>query len=337
MAKDPRGQDVLQRIRNQGPEPVYLFYGREGWFADRAISLLKRAIFGPEIDTINFDLFAGREAKAKALETACQTLPMFAERRLVVLRQAGAIPDKEWKGFLPYFNEPADTTTLFVDWGPKKPDGRSKWVKEIKKQGAVADCSPLYDNEVPSFLRHLCRQREVDMRPDAANALAHVVGQNLHGLEDAVERLSIFVDAGNPITLDDVETVIADTRSHEIWDLTDAVSAKALPKALKILQRVRDQGTVAPALIASLHRTIRQLWQARELGHLDRQALARKLGLHPYVAGKVQQAARRFSDDALAKAVIGIAAAEVQTRSGAMSGPQTEWIVLEGLVTRLCA
>jgi len=140
------------------------------------------------------------------------------------------------------------------------------------------------------------------------------------------------------VTLQDVETCVADTRAHEVWDLTDAVADRDLQRALKVLGRVRQQGASAVQLLASLARTIRQLWQALELqaAGTSRDALAQALGVHPFVAGKVSTAARRFSGEALADAVRALAEAEVATRTGGMKAAVKEWVVLEGLVTRLC-
>ena len=77
-----RGQQLLQRIRQRGPERVYLLHGREGWFVDRAVGLLKQAVFGgpggEASRSVNYDVFSGREARVEPLATACRTLPMFA-------------------------------------------------------------------------------------------------------------------------------------------------------------------------------------------------------------------------------------------------------------------
>jgi len=343
-AKRPlSGQDLLRRIRERGPEPVYLVFGRESWFSERALGHLKSKLFsgegGETSRAVNYDVFSGKETTARALITACRTMPMFAERRLVVVREGGRIPADEWKAFTPALDDPVDTTTLFIDWGSKKPDGRTRWVRAVKKHGAFVESRPLYDREVPDFLAFAARSRGLELEPDASAYLAQVVGSDLHALDDAVERLGLFSGERQRVTLGDVETCIADTRAHEVWDLTDAVADRNLQAALRILGRVRQQGASAVHLLASLHRTIRQLWQARELlaAGTSRDALARALGVHPFVAGKVSGAARRFSDSALADAIRALAEAEVATRTGGMRAAVKEWVVLEGLVTRLCS
>lgn len=339
-----KGQELIRRIADRGPEEVYLVHGRERWFADRALELLKEALFGgPGGDaarSVNYDVFAGRETKAEALATAARTMPMFAARRLVVVRQAEKVTAPEWKAFsATYFADPIDTTTLFIDWGERKPDGRSRWVKNAGKNGVVAECKPLYDNEVPSFLRFAAGRAGKELTPGAASFLAQSVGSNLHALSDAIARLALFVGDSPRIDEPDVEAAVATTKAHEVWDLTDAVANRDLPAALTVLGRVRSQGAEAPQLLFHLHRTVRQLWLAKEAvaGGADRQALASALGVHPFVAGKVADSSRRFSIDALAEALVAVADAEVDTRSGGLKGPVKDWVVMESLVGRLCA
>jgi len=337
-----RGQGLIAHIRENQPAEVYLVHGKEGWFTDRAIHLLKAAIFpgpgGPAAKSLNYDVLSGREVDASRLLTTCGTAPMFAQRRLVVIRDASRANDKAWKEFGAYFDDPCETTTLFVDWGGRKPDGRARWVKQAKKSGVMADCRPIYDNEVPDFIRHAADSRQRSLDHDAAAHLARVVGADLHSLEDAVERVTLYAPEGR-ISLGDVEECIADTRAHEIWDLTDAVSERRPEQALQVLTRVRSQGTVPEVLLGSLQRTIRQLWQAREVmaGGASRETLASALGLHPFVAGKVAERCRRFDDRTLARAMVAIAEAQVATRAGGgLGGSMREWVVLEGLVSALC-
>jgi len=337
-----KGQEVLRRIADRGPEAVYLLYGRERWFIDRAIELLKEALFpgagGEASRSMNYDVFAGRETKAEALATAARTMPMFAARRLVVVRQAEKVTAAEWKAFsATYFADPIDTTTLVVDWGERKPDGRTKWVKSAAKTGVVAECKPLYDNEVPGFLRFAAKRAGKELTPDAAAFLAQTVGSDLHALSDAVARLALFVGAAARIDESDVGAAIATTRAHEVWDLTDAVANRDLAAALTVLGRVRSQGAEAPQLLFHLHRTVRQLWLAKEAvaGGADRQALGKALGVHPYVAGKVADSSRSFTMDSLAAAIVAVADAEVQTRTSGLKGPVKDWVVMESLVTRL--
>jgi len=336
------GQALIRRVREHGPERVYLAWGRERWFVERALALLKRALFsGPGGDTsraMNYDAFSGRETKAAALLTACRTVPMFADWRFVLVREAAKVGADDWKELGGYLEDPSDNTCLFIDWGARKPDGRLRWVKSARKHGVLADCRPLYDREVPDFLAFAVRNRKLSIDRDGAAYLGEVVGTDLNALEDAVERLSLFIGDRERIGLEDVETCIADTRAHEVWDLTDAVGDRDLPRALRILERVRQQGAAAPQLLASLHRTIRQLWQAREVMATDqsRGALAQALGLPPFVAGKVATAARRYDTALLATAIRALAAAEVETRTGGMRAAVKEWAVLEGLMTALC-
>src|SRR5713101_7399692 len=83
----------LKRLVSAGElAPLYLVVGEEGLLRDEAMSALRAAVVGPDeanVGAFNCDAVYGDETEAAEILTLCANLPMFATRRLVVVRDVG--------------------------------------------------------------------------------------------------------------------------------------------------------------------------------------------------------------------------------------------------------
>ena len=67
---------------------VCFLYGEEQFLVERAVhKLLERAI-DPALKDFNFNVYFGNESKGVDIVDAAQTLPMFSERRAVLVKRA---------------------------------------------------------------------------------------------------------------------------------------------------------------------------------------------------------------------------------------------------------
>ena len=98
--------------------------------------------------------------------------------------------------------------------------------------------------------------------------------------------------------------------------------------------RQLSDGTYFTVLLALLARHVRQLWQARLLmaQGVRGRALAKPLELNQFIAEKLGQAARRFSDAQLKDAYLSIVDADYLMKTG-QGGNE----LLEHIIIGLCA
>ena len=80
-------RNITADIKSGSFKPVYLLYGSEDylkkWLRDR----LKKAIV-PDGDTMNYSYFEGKAPDSKAVAEIADTMPFFADRRLVVIENS---------------------------------------------------------------------------------------------------------------------------------------------------------------------------------------------------------------------------------------------------------
>jgi DNA polymerase-3 subunit delta len=294
----PTGNDPLAPLRDGEPGPLYFLHGKERYLVDRAVDLLRARVLDPRTRDFNYELFYGKEAGASRIVQAAKTLPMMARRRLILVRDADEMKADELAGLIPYVQSPAPETCLvFVG---EKVDARLKFFTAFKKSGVLLKLDPLYERQLPDFVRGEARARGVQIDPTAVQMIVDEIGADLGQLADAVERLALFAggqDGGRKsIGPDDVETVVATTRQRSVFELANAVGEGARPRALAMLSSMLGARESGVRIVAMLARHVRQLWVTQELLQRtgDKFEIAQALGIPPFFVDDMMKQARRL-------------------------------------------
>ena len=325
------GADPLAPLREGEPGPLYFLHGKERYLVDRAVDLLRARVLDPRTKDFNYELFYGKEAGAARIAQAARTLPMMAKRRLVLVRDADEMKADELGGLSSYVSDPAPETCLvFV---AEKADQRLKFFTAFKKHGVLIKLDPLYERQLPDFVRGEAKARGVTLAPDAVTMMVDEIGAELGQLADAVERLAIYVGERKQVTAEDVEQVVATTRQRSVFDLANAVGAGDRAQALRVLSSMLGARESGVRIVAMLARHLRQLWITSELLERtrDKFEIAQALGIPPFFADDIIRQARTL-DAARAKRMhAALFAADKNLKSSRLDDAR----LLEGLILEL--
>ena len=114
---------------------VYLLTGPEGYLRLYYTKKLADAVL-PESDTMNRTVISGDKIDENEIIGLCDTLPFFAERRLVLVKDSGFF--KNTTDRLPDYvkNLPEETVLIFSE---RECDKRNRLYKAVKSAGCVAE------------------------------------------------------------------------------------------------------------------------------------------------------------------------------------------------------
>ena len=98
-------KSVVEDIKKGSFKPVYLFYGEEAYLKHQYKNKLKNALL-PEDDTMNFSRFEGKGTEIPKVIDLAETMPFFADRRVILLENTGFFKNKadalaDYMGSLP--------------------------------------------------------------------------------------------------------------------------------------------------------------------------------------------------------------------------------------------
>jgi DNA polymerase-3 subunit delta len=216
-----------------------------------------------------------------------------------------------------------------------KLDKRSKLYKAAAKAGVAYEAQPLKGPALRRFASDEAERRGHALSSRAADALVEAIGDDLAAIDDAAERLSLYVGAGQKIDVDAVEACVTRIATDSIWALVDAVGMRDTKKALHATGSLlgdREPPLRILAMVARQLRIVARMREALSSGKQDKDA-ALAAGAPPFKARELKESARRFTARDLAAAFATLAAADLALK-GSRVPPER---VLEDAILSLCA
>ncbi|MBT0654165.1 DNA polymerase III subunit delta [Geomobilimonas luticola] len=287
--------DEFSRSLDKGEiAPLYYLYGDEPFLVERAVKRLLERVVDPAFRDFNLTVLYGNECKGAEIVENAQTLPMFAERRVVLVKRAQDLPAVAQDILTGYVQNPSPSTCLILQG--EKIDQRKKLSVELKKHGALVEFKRPYENQLAPFVREEAAQHGKRVEPAAAEFLVCLTGANLQELSMQLDKVATYVGDRPAISLADVKAVVSDTRVDSVFELTDALGGKNLERALRNLHTILRDGEEPIRLLGMVSRHFRQLWKVRELVErkTPQQEIGRLTGINPYFLKGILEQARNF-------------------------------------------
>jgi DNA polymerase III subunit delta len=330
MASTVNHLQLEAALKQQPPAPLYLVVGEEDLLRDYVLSAIKRAVLSNDGDDFNYELFYGDEASGADIRNSVTGVPVFAERRLVVVKAAEKLSAREGDVLLDCVKEPVDTTTL-VFVSPKL-DGRLKFSQALVKTALMVDCSPLRDAQLPPWITREAQRVGLRLEDDASRLLQEACGSSLYSVQRELEKLASYVSPDRAVTAADVHLLRGMDPGASVFDLTLAIAEGRQGQALSILARNLEAGEAPLRILGSLVWQYRRLWKVKELlANSGREGeAARTLRMDPR---KVRSFLDRFSEAHLHMALRLFLDTDGKLKGGSGSRPR---MVLEHLLLKLC-
>jgi DNA polymerase-3 subunit delta len=316
--------------------PAYLLAGEEPLLRDDALALLREHLLAGAPEDFNFDRLDGETTTAARLSEAVCTLPVMAQRRLVVLREpeprrrgsrGGRAAAGELAASLPAVLEDLagqETTVLAVT--AERIDRRARWVKAFEEPAAIVSCEPPKPGRaLVAFVREEARRQGIGLEAGAAELLADRVGPQLLALRNEIAKAGLVAGPDTPVTRDAAAAATSDLAEQPVWDLTDAIGEGRPARALEVLGRVLAGGVAAPVVLGALASHFRKLARLRSGG---------RVAAPPFVARKLEAQARRYAPARLVACLRAIHDADVALKG---ASPLPPGLALERLVLGLAS
>jgi DNA polymerase-3 subunit delta len=199
----------------------------------------------------------------------------------------------------------------------------------------VVECPHPSDAKLPEWIKQLADEAALKLDPGVVQSLILRVGPDLQLLWREILKLQAYAGEDRRVAVDDVETLVGESRGTTVFVLCDALGERKLGLALQALKRLLQLGEPPVLLLYMIVRHFRILWKAHELaGEGSRAApgaAAQRLGVPPFAVKRSTDQARNWDDKTLEDAFLRFIRADIELKSG--GGAE----VLHRLVIDLCA
>ena len=296
---------------------TYLLYGEEAYLKKQYKDKLTKAIL-PEGDTVNYAYYEGKGIQPGELIDLAETMPFFAERRLIVVENSGF-----FKNASPELAEyirtmPETACFLFVE---NEVDKRGKLYKAVKEKGRIAEMGRQDEKTLLYWIAGNVKKEERQIKESTARYLISLVGTDMENLEKEMEKLFSYTLGKSEITIQDIDDICTSQVTNQIFAMVEAVAAKQQKKALDYYYDLLALKEPPMRILYLLSRQFKLLMEVRDLAGkgFDKSQIAKTVGLHPFVVGKYMQQCRDFSETELRSILEDAADTEEMVKTGRLN------------------
>ncbi len=251
-------------------------------------------ILPEEEKSFNLTIFYGKDADWASVVNACRRYPMFAERQVVLLKEAQQM--REIAKLEPYIMQPLGSTIFVVSYKDKKVDGRSKLAKLLKEKGELLSTKKMYDNQLPEWVTELLQSRGLTIQQKALALLIDHIGNDLMRIKSEVDKIQINLGNRKMIDEDDVEKYVGVSKEYNAFELQIALAKKDLAKALRIIQYFESNPKAAPIqlVLPTLYSFFSKVYMIFGIPGPDEKTAASVLGVSPFFVKDYLTAAKNY-------------------------------------------
>lgn len=301
----------FERIKANAIGGLFLFHGDEEYIKQAALAQLVSCI---EPAARDLNMQQSHAPLAKDILEACETLPFFSDRRLIVCHQ---MADSEIKPLLAASHMLPDSTTLilYVRGNCKKD------MLRLAPPERTVLFAPMSEQDAILFIEKQAREIGVSIKRDTARAFLDMVGVEAHTLMNELTKAADFAGRGNEITKEIIEKCVTPQIEYEYFQMLNQFLLGKKSEAMLALRRMlQDDRGNAFMLAHSFAGQIKNMLGARLLldqGVKERE-IAPRLGLRPWAARNALTGARRMSAKHLQDALLSFSSLDYLQISGRM-------------------
>lgn len=322
---------LAEDIKNGSSKSSYLLYGEEAYLRTQYKNRLKNALADPS-DTMNFSRFEGKGINPAEIISLAETLPFFAERRLILIEDSGFFKNKcdELADYLP--NMPDTTCLLFVE---TEVDKRNRLYKAVQKYGRVTEFQLQDERTLMKWILGTLKKENKKITESTLQLFLERTGSDMENIHMELEKLLSYTIGREVITSEDVEEICTMQTTGQIFEMIRAIAEKKQRLALDLYYDLLALKEPPMRILFLIARQFNQLLLVKSLTAkgMDRASVASKAQVAPFIAGRLMTQAKSFTMQQLRNAVQDCVDAEEAVKTGRM----TDVLSVEILIVKYSA
>lgn len=311
----------MKTIRNDlktgNLKKVYLVYGEEQYLIRNIKNQFVKTLV-TSADNMNCSCFDGKGTEIKEVMNMCDTLPFFADRRLVILQNTGCVKTADEK-FMKYLQESVPDTTCIVII-ESDVDKRGKMYKLIKKDGYVCECTHPKALDLEKWILAQIGRENKKITKQVLDYFMAMAGNDMEKLSMELEKIFCYTINKDVIDKEDIDTICCPEINGKIFDMIDAMGLKKQKETLDLYYDLINTKEAPLKILYMISRQFNIMLQVKELvakGY-TKGDIAQKMSMSPYVIGGAMRQCHNFSSAEIANALKRALKTEEAIKTGCM-------------------
>ena len=321
--------ELKEDLKTQNFKNIYLLYGDEAYLKRYYKNQFRTKVVPPD-DTMNYAYFDKDSYSAEEVIGISETMPFFADRRLVIAENTGVFKSADEKMAEYVEHIPETTVLIFIE---DAIDKRNRMYKAVSKKGRAVEIGAPTESDFKTWVGRYISKNNTNMTNDAYNLFVSKVGINLESAEKELEKLIFYTQGRDVVTADDVEAVCTDRTENKIFDMIEDIVGR---RAKQALDRYYDLLTLKEPpmrILFLIGRQFDKLLKVKILRNAGFSAkdIASKIKDPDWLVRKSLAMADKYSEEALKECVTRCVDTEESVKTGALN----DRLSVEILITEL--
>ena len=321
-------KSLQEDIKSGNFKSTYLLYGDEAYLRQQYKERLIHAL-NPEDDTMNFSKYEGRGIEVREMIDLCETMPFFAEYRVILVENSGFFKNKcdelaEYMKTLPEY-----VRLVFVE---EEVDKRSKMYKAVKSCGSVVEFAKQDEKTLMRWAAGILAKEGRKITTRDMELFLTKTGTDMGNIRMELEKLITYTMGQDIVTAQDIETVCTTRTENKIFEMVRAVTEKNQRRALDLYNDLLTLKEPPMRILFLLSKQFRQLCLAKKMAGegASQNEIASRLGVPAFVVRNIMSCARSYSIDELEQAERDFVDAEEAVKTGTLQdGLSVELLIVK--------
>jgi len=304
-------------LKNHTFEKAYLLYGDEAYLKRFYLNKFKAEI-APG-DEMNQRVVTEDDFTASSLKDFTDTMPFFADRRLLVLTDTDLFKNSS-EGFAEWLETLPDTCT--VVFSETNVDKRNKLFKTIEKIGYAVEFNHPEEKQFGDWILKKISGAKLQITRDNFEFLISILDHSMDAADAEMEKLLSFCLDKSEITREDIAEMISAHVESRIFDLVEQVALGNRQKALDLYYDLIELKEPPMRILFLIGRQFNQMSVAVSFAEARRSKdeIAKALKLKSsFIVGKLLDQSRRFSLETIKSCVEECVSLEEAVKTGNLS------------------
>ena len=290
-------------IKSGQLKQVYLLYGEETYLIRQYRDKLKKVMVSDE-DTMNFSAFSGEDINPKEIIDLAETLPFFADRRVILMEDSGLFKKSgigdELAEYLPEM--PETTFFIFVE---EAVDKRTKIFKALGKKGSTVEFKRQTDDVLARWVGGRIRKEGKGMTQAAYNLFISKTGTDMENIDKELEKLICYCLDKEMIEVTDVVAVTTEQIQNKVFDMVDAIAGHQQKRALDLYYDLLALKEPAMRIMFLITQQFQRMMVVKSMSNqgFGNKDIATKAGCPEWAVRKYQGQCRSFTMEQLKQAI----------------------------------
>jgi len=306
-------KELDEDIKNKNIHGIYLLYGTETYDVENYCEKIKKCYSNLQ-SGVNF--FVLDKANIDTLADICDSVSFFGLEKLIFIKNTGL---KFNKDIIKNINNP-ELVIVVIE---SNVDKRTSEYKYLTKKANCVEFNKLNEKDAIFFVKRMLNAYKINVSDDVARYMVSVCTEDKQILINEFRKIVAYLDQGDSLTKEVIDKICSRTLDAKVFDLMDLIMAKQKKEALLMIDDLLAQNTYIGIITSMMYKQIKQIYQIKLMEKSIKETginvdIAKELGIHPFVYGKLKKVSSMYTLDGLENIMIDFDKYDEASKTGKM-------------------